>query len=36
MIKCEVLRAHEAKSVFKCETHSYKQEIVQGMKPNDS
>ncbi len=29
-------RAHEAKNVFKCETHSHKWGRMQGMKPNDS
>ncbi len=28
-------RAHEAESVFKCETHSHKLGRTQGMKPND-
>jgi len=27
--------AHEAKSVFRCETHSHKWWRMQGMKPND-
>jgi hypothetical protein len=33
-VKCA--RAHEAKSVFKCDTHFHKWGKVQGMKPNDS
>jgi len=29
-------KAHEAKNVFRCETHFHKWGKVQGMKPNDS
>jgi hypothetical protein len=29
-------RAHEVKSVFRCEIHSHKWRGMQGMKPNES